>query len=223
MLLASQNDIEIVGEADDGGQAIDQATSLQPDVVVMDVRMPKMDGVEATRRLTSDSFSANPDRTIKVLILTTYSLDETVYAALRAGASGFLLKEAVPAELARAVRAIAAGDGWLDPAITLALLKEFAARPDPHIPTPTQLDQITPREREVLILVAHGLSNSEIAERLYISDGTVKTHYGRMLMKLGLRDRAQAVVTAYQTGLVKPGSTIPPLGPTGSTSQRRAV
>lgn len=211
MLLDSQSDIEVVGEGDDGAEAIEMATALQPDVVVMDVRMPRMDGVEATRRLTSDSFSIDPARTVKVLILTTYSLDETVYAALRAGASGFLLKEAVPAELTRAVRAIAAGDGWLDPAVTLRLLKEFAARPDSRIPTSAQLEQITPREREVLVLVAHGLSNSEIAEYLNISEGTVKTHYGRMLMKLGLRDRAQAVVTAYQTGLVKPGSTVLPL------------
>lgn len=210
MLLASQTDIVIVGEAGDGVQAVDMATTLQPDVVVMDVGMPKMNGVEATRVLASDSFSSNPDRTVKVLILTTYSLDDTVYAALRAGASGFLLKEAVPAELARAVRAIAAGDGWLDPAVTLRLLKEFAARPESQLPTTAQLDQITPRERDVLVLVAHGLSNSEVAGRLYISEGTVKTHFGRILMKLGLRDRAQAVATAYQTGLVTPGTSLPP-------------
>jgi DNA-binding NarL/FixJ family response regulator len=222
MLLAAEADIDVVGEADDGVQAVEQAISLQPDVVVMDVSMPRMDGVEATRRVTSDSFSRHPDRTVKVLILTTYNLDETVYAALRAGASGFLLKEAVPAELARAVRAIAAGDGWLDPAITLGLLKEFAARPDSHLPTPAQLEQITPREREVLALIAYGLSNAEVAERLFISEGTVKTHYGRTLMKLGLRDRAQAVAVAYHTGLVKPGTSLPLSGRSISAMDTRA-
>lgn len=214
MLLAAETDIDVAGEADDGLAAIEQAAALQPDVVVMDVRMPGTDGVEATRRITEDSFSANPDKPVKVLILTTYNVDETVYAALRAGASGFLLKHAAPAELVRAVRAVAAGDGWLDPPVTRRLLKEFAARPEPHVPTPAELDELTARECEVLVLVAHGLSNSEIAERLVIGEGTVKTHFGRILMKLAIRDRAQAVAAAYQCGLVKPGSSPPP-GPGG--------
>lgn len=209
MLLSAQRDIEVVGEADNGVQALDLAVRLQPDVVVMDVRMPEMDGVEATRRITSDGTSSNPAHTVKVLVLTTYGADETVHAALRAGASGFLLKEAAPGEFIRAIRAVAAGDGWLDPAVTLSMLKEFAARPVWSTPGPAQLDQITHREREVLILVAHGMSNSEIAEHLFISEGTVKTHYGRILVKLVLRDRAQAVALAYQTGLVLPGTPPP--------------
>jgi DNA-binding NarL/FixJ family response regulator len=214
MLLDAEDDIQVVGEASNGAQAVEQAQTLQPDVVLMDVRMPGTDGVEATRQLTNDSFSRNPDKPVKVLILTTYNIDETVYAALRAGASGFLLKHAAPAELVRAVRAVAAGDGWLDPAVTRNLLREFAARPELNIPTPAELQQLTPRECEVLVLVAHGLSNSEIADRLVIGEGTVKTHYGRILVKLGLRDRAQAVATAYQTGLVKPGSSPPAAGAT---------
>jgi DNA-binding NarL/FixJ family response regulator len=210
MLLAAETDIEIAGEADDGVEAIEQARKLQPDVVVMDIRMPRADGVEATRRVTGDSFSANPDKPVKVLVLTTYNVDETVYAALRAGASGYLLKHAAPAELVRAVRAVAAGDGWLDPGITRQLIEEFAARPEPHVPTPAELDRLTARECEVLVLVAHGLSNSEIAEWLVIGEGTVKTHFGRILMKLAIRDRAQAVAAAYQTGLVRPGDSPPP-------------
>jgi DNA-binding NarL/FixJ family response regulator len=210
MLLAAEDDIDIVGEADDGQQAVEQAQKLQPDVVLMDVRMPRVDGVEATRKITGDSFSRDPDKPIKVLVLTTYDADETVYGALRAGASGFLLKHAAPAELTRAVRAVAAGSGWLDPTVTRRLLVEFAARPDLDMPTANDLAQLTPREREVLVLVAHGLSNSEIAERLYISLGTAKTHLGRILMKLGVRDRAQAVAAAYHSGLVLPGSSLPP-------------
>lgn len=210
MLLAAQTGIEVIGEADNGVHAVDLAVRLQPDVVVMDVRMPVMDGVEATRRITADSTSADPDHTVKVLVLTTYGADDTVRAALRAGASGFLLKEAAPGEFTSAIRAVAAGEGWLDPAVTLYLLKEFAARPAWDLPDPAQLDQITHREREVLALVAHGMSNSEIAGHLFISEGTVKTHYGRILVKLGLRDRAQAVALAYQTGLVRPATAPPP-------------
>ena len=209
MLLDAEPDIEVIGEADNGLQAIEQAQALQPDVVVMDVRMPGTDGVEATERITSDTFSRDPDRPVKVLILTTYNIDETVYSAIRAGASGFLLKHAAPAELVTAVRMIAAGDGWLDPAVIGRLLKEFAARPESQMPAPSELKQLTLREREVLVLVAHGFSNGEIADRLFIGEGTVKTHFGRILMKLGLRDRAQAVAAAYQTGLVKPGTGPP--------------
>ncbi|HEY0360522.1 MAG TPA: response regulator transcription factor [Mycobacteriales bacterium] len=210
MLLAAEDDIAVVGEADDGQEAVEQARRLQPDVVLMDVRMPRVDGVEATRRITDDAFSGDPDKPIKVLVLTTYDADEAVYGALRAGASGFLLKHAAPAELTRAVRAVAAGNGWLDPKVTGRLLAEFAARPDLDLPTAKDFAGLTPREREVLVLVAHGLSNTEIAERLYIGVGTAKTHLGRILMKLGVRDRAQAVAAAYHSGLVVPGSSLPP-------------
>ena len=155
------------------------------------------------------AFRYSPDHTVKVLVLTTYGADETVYAALRAGASGFLLKEAAPGEFIRAIRAVAAGDGWLDPAVTLSMLKEFATRPVWDTPGPAQLNQITQREREVLILVAHGLSNDDIAERLVLSPLTAKTHVNRAMTKLGVRDRAQLVVLAYQRGIVQAGRAIP--------------
>jgi DNA-binding NarL/FixJ family response regulator len=209
MLLGSEPDIEVVDETNDGSQAVERARLLQPDVVLMDVRMPGVDGVEATQQITADGFSSNADRPVKVLILTTYHVDETVYAALRAGASGFLLKDAAPKELVGAVQAVAAGEAWLDPAVARKLLKEFAARPTTHVPTPSEMQQLTAREREVLILVAHGLSNAEIAARLIVGEATVKTHLGRVFIKLGLRDRAQAVVAAYQSGLVKPGDRLP--------------
>jgi DNA-binding NarL/FixJ family response regulator len=205
MLLSAEPDIEVVGEAADGAEAVDKALQLQPDVVLMDVRMPGLDGVEATQQITEDQFSRDSDRPVKVLILTTYHLDDAVYGALRAGASGFLLKNAVPAELVRALHAVAAGDAWLDPAVARGLLNEFAARPDQARTTPVAMRQLTARERDVLILVARGLSNAEIAERLFIGEATVKTHFGRVLMKLGLRDRVQAVVAAYESGLVMPG------------------
>jgi DNA-binding NarL/FixJ family response regulator len=209
MLLDAEFDLEVVSQADDGAQAVEQARHLQPDVVLMDVRMPGVDGVEATRQITRDDFSQQTDRPVKVLILTTYHVDETVYAALRAGASGFLLKDAVPQELVTAIRAIAAGEAWLGPAVARRLLSEFAARPDPRVPTPVEMQALTPREREVLILVAHGLSNSEIADRLVVGDATVKTHLGRVLIKLGLRDRAQAIAAAFHSGLVQPGTGLP--------------
>lgn len=211
MILAGELDIAVEAEASNGEEAIRLAQELQPDIVLMDVRMPGLDGVTATQTITSDRFSNNPDSPVKVLILTTYNVQDSVYQALRAGASGFLLKDSAPQELARAVRAVASGNGWLDPAVTAELIGEFAARQDPLRPGPAEISMLTNREREVLILVAHGLSNTEIAEDLVISEATVKTHFGRILMKLGLRDRAQAVVVAYQTGLVRPGSTS--LGP----------
>ncbi len=198
MILSAAEGVEVVGEAADGAQAVDAARRLSPDVVLMDIRMPRTDGIEGTRQLTA---LADPPR---VLILTTYSLDEYVYAALRAGASGFLLKDAPPEELRRAVRVVAAGDALLAPAVTRRLLEEFADRPDPQATPPEALDILTSREREVLTLVAGGLSNAEIAERLVVGEATVKTHVGRILMKLHLRDRVQAVVLAYQTGLVRP-------------------
>jgi DNA-binding NarL/FixJ family response regulator len=210
MLLEAEPEIQVVAETDDGRHAVEAARRLQPDVVVMDVRMPGTDGVEATRQITADGFSEHPDDPVKVLVLTTYHVDETVYAALRAGASGFLLKDAAPQDLAAAVRAVAAGEAWLDPAVARGLLREFAARPDTTGPTPDELRRLTAREREVLVLVAHGLSNAEISARLVVGEATVKTHLGRVLLKLGLRDRAQAVAAAYQSGLVKPGTGLPP-------------
>ncbi len=204
MLLDAEPGMEVVGESGDGLEAVRQAQLLQPDVVIMDVRMPKLDGVEATRQITADGFTTGSGA-VKVLILTTYHVDEAVYAALRAGASGFLLKDAVPRDLVSAIHAVAAGDAWLAPAVARSLLAEFSSRPDPHLRDPEVVGQLTAREREVLVLVARGLSNPEIAERLVIGEATVKTHLSRVLMKLGVRDRAQAVMIAYESGLVKPG------------------
>jgi DNA-binding NarL/FixJ family response regulator len=211
MLLAAEPDIEVIAEATDGAEALDLARRLQPDVVVMDVRMPGMDGVEATRCLTGDGFSP-PDHPIKVLVLTSYHVHDAVYGALRAGASGFLLKDAAPAQLVEAIHTVAGGDAWLAPAVARGLLSEFAARPDHHAPAPAELDQLTGRERDVLVLAAHGLGRAEIAAHLFIGEATVKTHLSRVLMKLGVRDRTQAVVAAYQTGLVTPGTGLPPRG-----------
>jgi DNA-binding NarL/FixJ family response regulator len=207
MLLDAEPDIEVAGEAKDGLSAVEQAGTLKPDVVLMDVRMPGIDGVEATRRITSDGFGDGgdePGHTIKVLVVTTYHVDEAVYAALRAGASGFLLKDAAPEDLVSAVRAVHSGGAWLAPPVARTLLGEFAARPERHTPGPEVLANLTQREREVLALVAHGLSNTEIAQRLFLGEATVKTHLSRILMKLGVRDRVQAVVAAYRTGLVRP-------------------
>lgn len=201
MLLAAEPDIDVVGEAGDGDGAADLARRLQPDVVLMDVRMPGSDGVAATRLITADGFSTDADRPVRVLMLTTYHLDSAVYGALRAGASGFLLKHAAPVELVQAVRAVAVGKAWLDPAVARDLLSEFAARPEPG-PAP-ELSSLTPRERDVLTLVATGLSNVEIGRSLLIGEATVKTHFGRILMKLGLRDRAQAIVAAHRGGLAR--------------------
>lgn len=208
MLLEAQPDLVVVGEAANGQAAVDLARQLGPDVVLMDVRMPGLDGVEATRLLTADQGSA-ADRLIKVLILTTYHVDETVYAALRAGASGFLLKDAEPSSLYAAIRAVASGEAWLDPPVAQRLLRDFAAQPDARVPAPASLAQLTQREREVLVLIAHGLSNDDIARHLVLGTATVKTHVGRILMKLGLHDRAQAAAAAYQSGLVHPGDRPP--------------
>ena len=197
MILDAQDDIEVVGEAIDGADATRRYQDLRPDVVVMDVRMPTMDGIEATRRLSG------LDRPARVLILTTFDLDEYVYEALRAGASGFLLKDRPPEELVAAVRVVASGEALLAPSVTRRLIEEFARRA-PAV-KPTELDELTEREREVLVLMARGLSNAEIAKALFVAETTVKTHVGRVLHKLGLRDRAQAVVLAYESGLVHPG------------------
>ena len=216
MLLASEPDIDAVDEAGDGQQAIDLAAATRPDVVVMDVRMPTVDGVAATRAIVTAGLATAAGAPVRVLILTTYHVDDAVYAALRVGASGFLLKDKAPADLVSAVRAVAAGAAWLDPVVARGLLDEFAARPDEVRPAPAALATLTRREREVLALAATGLSNVEIARHLTVGEATVKTHLGRVLTKLGLRDRAQAVAAAYQTGLVSPGRprvARPPAGP----------
>jgi DNA-binding NarL/FixJ family response regulator len=200
-LLGAQPGIEVVGTAADGLEAVAQARRLQPDVVLMDVRMPHLNGIEATRKIMSGPGDRHP----RVLVLTTFDLDDYVFEALRAGASGFMLKDARGAELVEAVRVVAAGEGLLAPSVTRRLIAEFARRPVPRSGLPTRLNALTPRETEVLTLIAGGLSNAEIAESLVLAEQTVKTHVGRILTKLDLRDRAQAVMLAYETGLVRPG------------------
>jgi DNA-binding NarL/FixJ family response regulator len=200
MILAVEEDIEVVAEVGDGEAALAEAGRTQPDVVVMDIRMPRLDGVEATRRLVE-----GPEPRPHVLVLTTFDDDENLYDALRAGAGGFLLKNAPPEQLVEAIRAVGAGDGLLSTAVTRRVIEEFARRsPGPDRPPPPALDELTEREVEVLRLVARGMSNAEIAEALVIAPATAKTHVGRVLMKLDLRDRVQAVVLAYETGLVRP-------------------
>ena len=199
VLLNAQPDIEVIGEAVNGQEAIARAAELRPDVILMDVRMPVLDGLHATREIT-----AMPDPP-KIVVLTTFDLDDYVYEALRAGASGFLLKDASASELANAVRLVAAGDALLAPGVTRRLIAEFARMGAPRAPTRKQVDGLTERESEVLALVARGMSNAEIADHLVVAEQTIKTHVGRILMKLGLRDRTQAVVLAYESGLVHPG------------------
>jgi DNA-binding NarL/FixJ family response regulator len=201
-VLAAQPGLLVVGEAADGAAAVRQARHLRPDVVLMDVRMPVMDGLQATREILAATAGEPRPR---VLMLTTFDLDDYVYAALRAGASGFLLKDATAAELVHAVRVVAAGDALLAPSVTRRLIADFASRPRQDPPVPGRLDALTNREAEVLRLIARGLSNAEISDTLVIAEQTTKTHVGRILGKLGLRDRAQAVVLAYETGLVTPG------------------
>ena len=198
-LLNSEPDIEVVGEAVNGAEAVSRAAELRPDVMLMDVRMPVLDGLQATRQITA---MIDPPR---VLVLTTFDLDDYVYQALRWGASGFLLKDASAEELANAVRVVAAGDALLAPGVTRRLIAEFARLGAPRGPSRRQLGELTERETEVLALVARGMSNAEIAGRLVVAEQTIKTHVSRILMKLGLRDRTQAVVLAYETGLVQPG------------------
>jgi DNA-binding NarL/FixJ family response regulator len=200
VLLNAEPDITVVGQAVDGRDAVAKVAELGPDVVLMDIRMPVVDGIEATRRITQPA-----DAAVKVLILTTFDLDEYVYEALRAGASGFLLKDASAAELAHAVRVVAAGDALLAPNVTKRLIAEFARLASgPQAPLKERVGDLTERETEVLALIAHGLSNAEIAEQLVVAEQTVKTHVSRILAKLDLRDRTQAAVFAYETGLVRP-------------------
>jgi DNA-binding NarL/FixJ family response regulator len=199
-ILEGQDDIEVVGEAADGLQAIDQAMTSAPDVIVMDIRMPRLDGIEATRRLVGDGRVQ-----ARVLMLTTFDHDEYVYQALRAGASGFLLKSAPPRELAGAIRVVASGEALLAPEITRRMIEEYVRRPRPGTEPPPGLAALTSREREVLGLIAQGRSNAEIGTALFLSEPTIKTHVTRILAKLQLRDRVQAVVLAYESGLVQPG------------------
>jgi DNA-binding NarL/FixJ family response regulator len=200
-ILESEPETTVVGEAADGEEAVDAARRLRPDVVLMDIRMPMLDGIEATRRI------ARAQPSTRILILTTFGLDTYVYDALRAGASGFMLKDAPPEEIAAAVRIVASGEALLAPAVTRAVIEEFARRPPAAAPaTPPAVAELTPREQEVLDLLARGLSNPEICERLVISEATVKTHVARILQKLDLRDRIQAVIYAYETGLIAPRS-----------------
>ncbi|MFF3216314.1 response regulator [Streptomyces sp. NPDC002886] len=199
VLLDAQPDIQVVGQAVDGAEAVAKVADLAPDVVLMDIRMPGMGGIEATSLITGA-----PGSTVKVLVLTTFDLDEYVYEALRAGASGFLLKDASADQLAEAVRVIAAGEALLAPNITKRLITEFSRLGAPRAPSKARLDELTERETEVLSLVAQGMSNAEIAGHLILAEQTVKTHVGRILVKLGLRDRTQAAVFAYETGLIRP-------------------
>ena len=199
-MLDAQEDMEVVGEAEDGVQAVDEAIKLHPDVVIMDIRMPRLDGIEATKRLT-----ARGENAPRVLVLTTFDLDEYVYEALRAGAGGFMLKDAPPRQLAEAVRTVAVGDSLLAPAVTKRLIERYVSRPPADTVRRERFAELTDREQEVLKLLTRGLSNVEIGDQLFLSEATVKTHVTRLLNKLGVRDRVQAVVLAYESGLAQPG------------------
>jgi DNA-binding NarL/FixJ family response regulator len=200
MILNTQPDIDIIGEATNGVEAVTMTASLHPDVVLMDIRMPEIDGIEATRRIVA----APSERSTRVLMLTTFDLDEYVYDALRAGASGFLLKDVPPHQLAAAVRTVGDGDALLSPSITRRLIEEFAISRTPAEPRP-ELAELSPRELEVFRLLARGMSNREIADELFLGETTIKTHVTRILTKLGVRDRVHAVVLAYETGIINPG------------------
>ena len=201
MILDAEDDLDVVGEAADGVEAVEKARRLKPDVVLMDIRMPQLDGIEATRRVVA----LDTDPPVRVLMLTTFDLNEYVYEALRAGASGFLLKDVPPEQLAAGIRVVAQGEALLAPSITKRLIQEFAAAAPAAATPPKGMDELTARELEVFKLVARGLSNAEIAAELIVSETTVKTHVARVLMKLGLRDRVQAVVLAYESGVSVPG------------------
>ncbi|MDQ4048325.1 MAG: response regulator transcription factor [Actinomycetota bacterium] len=200
MIVDSTDDLEVVGNASDGSEAVELARSLHPDVVLMDIRMPSLDGIEATRRIATGT----PDAP-RVLMLTTFDLDEYVFEAFSAGASGFLLKDAPREQIIEGIRAVGAGEALASPSVTRRLIERFVDAPPAAPKAPSELAELTQREREVLELIACGLSNAELAERLYLSEKTIKTHVGRILMKLGLRDRVQAVVFAYENGIIVPG------------------
>ncbi len=217
MLLEAEPDLAVAGEAGDGGQALAQARLLDPDVILMDVRMPGMNGIEATSRLVQAGSRA------RILMLTTFNLDEYVYQALKAGASGFLLKDASREQLTGAVRAVAAGETLLAPAITRRLIEDFCRDPAPGSAPAATAGRLSERELDVVRLVAQGLSNAEIAARLYLSEATVKSHIARILAKLGLRDRVQIAVHAYENGIVRPGQAIPPAGPGNTTLARSSI
>ena len=201
VLVDTAADLEVIGEAANGAEAVEIAAAQKPDVLLMDVRMPVMDGIQATRQITENPQTAS----VRILILTTFDLDEYVYAALRAGASGFLLKDTPPADLLTAIRIVAAGEALLAPAVTRRLIAAFARLPQPGQRPAATLEGVTERESEVLALIARGLSNAEIARALHVTMATAKTHISRLLAKLGARDRAQLVIVAYETGLVRPG------------------
>jgi DNA-binding NarL/FixJ family response regulator len=204
MILEAEDDFEVVGECGDGTQAIDSVKRFSPDVVLMDIRMPEMDGIEATRRIVG----GDPETAVKVLMLTTFDLDEYVYDALRAGASGFLLKDVPADQLVAGIRLVAQGDALLAPSVTRRLIQEFSRSSRGRADRPAGLDELTPREVEVFKLLARGMSNAEIAAGLFVSETTVKTHVARILMKLEVRDRVQAVVLAYESGVVAPGMPV---------------
>jgi DNA-binding NarL/FixJ family response regulator len=205
MILDAEDDLDVIGEASDGTEAVELARRLKPDVVLMDIRMPQLDGIEATRRVVA----LETEPPVRVLMLTTFDLNEYVYEALRAGASGFLLKDVPPEQLAAGIRVVAQGEALLAPSITKRLIQEFASAAPAAATPPKGLDELTARELEVFKLVARGLSNAEIAAELIVSETTVKTHVARVLMKLGLRDRVQAVVLAYESGISVPGRSSP--------------
>ena len=206
MILEAEPDIRVVGEAPNGREAIESVPLLDPHVILMDIRMPELNGLEATRRLVADERCQS-----RILVLTTFDLDEYVFESLRAGASGFMLKDAPPEQLIAAVRTVAAGDALLAPAVTERVIRAFAKQPD--VRPPRELDELTPRELEVLKLIARGLSNAEIASTLFLGETTIKTHVTHILSKLGLRDRVQAVVLAYEAGVIQPGDSTAELNP----------
>jgi DNA-binding NarL/FixJ family response regulator len=205
MILEAETDIEVIGEAVDGAEAVERTRALRPDVVLMDIRMPNLDGLEATRQIVQSAAPEDGGERPRVLVLTTFDLNEYVYEALRAGASGFLLKDAPAEQLVAGIHIVAGGEALLAPSITRRVIEQFAQAPPTVVEPPPALAELTPRELEVFRLVARGLSNAEVAEELVVSDTTVKTHVARVLMKLGLRDRVQAVVLAYESGVVAPG------------------
>jgi DNA-binding NarL/FixJ family response regulator len=206
VMIDNEDDMGVVGEAGDGEEAVSMVRETRPDVVLMDIRMPRLDGVEATRQIVADDRLKD----VRVLILTTFESDDYVFEALRVGASGFLVKDTEPVEVVRAVRVLASGEALLSPSVTRRLIEEYAAWPERRRRSPEDLEELTPREREVMTLVAYGLTNAEIAERLVVSPATAKTHVSRTMMKLHAHDRAQVVVLAYQTGLVSPGEPVAP-------------